>query len=493
MIIIRAFRNAFYRATFSTSTTTSSFPQLYRQKQQLLEIAESCKIINQLPHELIEQSCNIIINNFFPLHENYKIIIPKLEETLKNLQLTKGTIFQDQVEQITAEQIYEMIILIVDFADKLNIGFLTGDIHPLSFNIIQREIEITQDFDLLVENLKKSLFNIGKQYKLPLNGINIQTVKTIETYLKDNQQLNKCRMNWHLTNSNKFYRECQRHNICLLLKNTQLNGSLSYVLQFNRSKFNVQVNQIRNNKAIQSEKLAIIALSELMKEFIEAAVLFHEEKTTLNCYQIRVTRLANRIGEQIKKQHLYEEEQKNLRRKNEGTVAQDQSEQEIQNQKELFYKQAVVKAGKLLKNQEERLRERIKNNRIYLAKYGQIMPKDIASQIGMVLVQFLVDSIKFRNENNFWVPVLVQGYKKVKQDIEVQCKLIIFTSFISRYAQGQFIFYAFGQSIANDISTSKMDGYINRWLLFETNQFNKNIGLIIIRRCSKENQSLKFI
>lgn len=29
-----------------------------------------------------------------------------------------------------------MMLLIIDFSDKLNIGFLSGDIHPLSFNII---------------------------------------------------------------------------------------------------------------------------------------------------------------------------------------------------------------------------------------------------------------------------------------------------------------------------------------------------------------------
>ncbi|CAD8112182.1 unnamed protein product [Paramecium primaurelia] len=437
MIIIRALRNTFCRASISTSTTTS-FPQVYRQKSQLLEVSESCKIINQLPHELIEQSCNIITNNFFPLQENYKRIIPKIEEVLKNPQLIKGTIFQGQDSQSIAEQIYEMVILIVDFADKLNIGFLTGDIHPLTFNIIQREIEITQDVDLLNENLRKSLFNIGKQYKLPLNGIKHPDNENPRNLFERQLIIEQVSNELALDKFQQVFDDLQR-----MSKAQHLFAAQKYIVEwFPKLCALVQQEQIQcfsdPNKeqqgyhqyitAIQSEKLAIIALSELMKEFIEAAVLFHEEKTTLNCYQIRVTRLANRIGEQIMKQHLYEEEQKNLRRKSkediqkmieEGTIPQDQSEEEIQNQKELFYKQAVVKAGKLLKTQEEKLRERIRNNRIYLAKYGQAMPKDIASQIGMVLVHFLVDSIKFRNENNFWVPVLVQGYKKVKQDIEV--------------------------------------------------------------------------
>jgi len=51
----------------------------------------------------------------------------------------------------------------------------------------------------------------------------------------------------------------------------------------------------------------------------------------------------------------------------------------LENEKEVYYKSAIVKAGKALKTQEEKLKERIRNNRMYTGKLTNGIPKDIAA------------------------------------------------------------------------------------------------------------------
>jgi hypothetical protein len=59
------------------------------------------------------------------------------------------------------------MLTVVDFLDKANIGFLTGDIHPFTINIVCKSLENNNDeqldvMDKVYEKIKKSIFTVGK-------------------------------------------------------------------------------------------------------------------------------------------------------------------------------------------------------------------------------------------------------------------------------------------------------------------------------------------
>lgn len=70
--------------------------------------------------------------------------------------------------------------------------------------------------------------------------------------------------------------------------------------------------------AMQSEKLAVIALTELLKELINTSIRYHKEDVKsvakkLMPNQISLIQLTKEVNAQINKQHIYEKEQKLLR------------------------------------------------------------------------------------------------------------------------------------------------------------------------------------
>lgn len=63
------------------------------------------------------------------------------------------------------------LLLVIDLSDKSITGFLSGDIHAMALNSLERELYNNEDYEHIASNLRKYILNPCKQYKLPLNRI----------------------------------------------------------------------------------------------------------------------------------------------------------------------------------------------------------------------------------------------------------------------------------------------------------------------------------
>ncbi|EGR33869.1 hypothetical protein IMG5_034000 [Ichthyophthirius multifiliis] len=150
---------------------------------------------------------------------------------------------------------------------------------------------------------------------------------------------------------------------------------------------------------IEAEKLAVISLTELMKCILKLSEKEKKERLDQKDRVIVSKLLFAQIGKSVNVQYIFQQEEALKKEKEKKDLDELVQQMKTENQNQLLNNIYTNKSNKIQINYEQ---------------LG--IPKETQYKIGSLLVYVMKECIKIRNEDNFWVSLLVPSYIKSKRN-----------------------------------------------------------------------------
>ena len=340
----------------------------------------------------------------------------------------------------TPFEVLKRLKTIVEFLDKSNRGLLSGDLSQEAIVTVKESVrlalqqlkleepEINEDLlnksvNEIYDKICNTCFN-NTLFKLPMHGISFPQFENprnlferqliledesnemaIEKFLSMYEDLQNFGLSYNLQFARKYIVEWFP-NLTKAIKDEQdlcITGDVKGDRKFYGS-YLVKVS---------SEKLSLLALTELMKNILKITSSHRDSDlednyTTDNPYYVVCKNLFEGIGRSINAQLIFDYEEEVLKASEKERLKMSQSKstegEETEAPKKVYkQKQKPTIAMKVLKKKFSY------DNFINLG-----IPTDIQMKLGSLLVYFMKETIKIKNEYGLHIPLLSTGYVRLK-------------------------------------------------------------------------------
>lgn len=420
----------------------------------IMSAYDSTKYLLSLPYSNLSGAIDIFLEGIFQgEHSRSKIItnLIKLQEdsgkqiqsiSINNQKEINGNKLK-ATNLSTASEIYSHLKYILEFLDKGNRGLLTGDLSEEVIKAIQNSIEKykidieNSAFDR-EENRKNQILNVIYDevckiafevwhFKLPMKGIPFpdrenprnlferqliledeSNEQAIEKFMTVYEDLQNFGLSCNLRFARKYIVDWFP-NLTKVIKEEQ--DLCSYGdMQGDRRYYGPYLLKI------SSEKLSLLALNELMKMILQITHVRDEDESLVSLeyvssYYLTSKNIFKSIGQSVSAQIIFDYEEAMIK------------EQEKEKQKEFRQNQKkVLEGNEKPKNYRGNNKEKqnalnhIKKSLSKLYFHDVGIPPDIQIKIGSLMVYFMKETIKIKNEYGFWVPLITPGYVRSTKD-----------------------------------------------------------------------------
>lgn len=439
----------------------------------LMEVYNSSVYLFSLNFSELTESIEIFLHNLFPTENNRSNIISNLiklqesKEIRQSILIKPSAIFESNAEKSPylskAYDIYRHLKNILEFLDKGNRGLLSGDLNEDVIKVIQQSILetkeriMTKEFDqnaalkneiisYIYDQVCKIAFE-SSYFKLPKKGIpypeeeNPRNLFERQLILEDDsneQAIEKFMMvyedlqNYGLACNLRFARKYIIDWFPILTKAVKEEQDLCIAgdTKGDRKNYGAYLSRI------SSEKLSLLALNELMKSILNLTAGKEEEICNLSeneteSYFIVSKKLFTSIGRAINAQMIFDYEE---------TFIKDQERENNKKIKEAKKVQSINSSNNIDNNHENNNNNinDDKNNRKQKLKTFNLIkknlsehyfhdvsiPPDIQIKIGSLMVYFIKETIKLKNEHGFWVPLLTPGRMKFQEKTKLSTGIL---------------------------------------------------------------------
>ena len=415
-----------------------------------MDIYESSLYLTGLSSNLLAESIDIFLNDLFPGDNRSKIItnLIKIQASEKEAQtiITKDlkTVSHEKNTYLSAAfDIYKHLKNILEFIDKANRGLLTGDLNEeLIFSIknalekYKHEIE-EKNFDkneekknkfitLIYDEIGQTAFGLWL-FKLPLKGIphpdaeNPRNLFERQLLLED--ESNEIAIEKFLT----VYEDLQNFGLSYNLKFAR-----KYIIDWfpnltraikEEQDLCIAGDQKGDRKfygpyltKLSSEKLSLLALTELMKCILKLTQQRKDDReleptVTSHPYFIISKILFNGIGRAANAQLIFDYEEEILKL-NERQRVKDTRKSNVNGSKE---DEDLKKEVEEMIGEKPKLKPKVATQMLKKKLSNELfsnigIPADIQIKIGSLMVYFMKETIKIKNEYGFWIPLVSPGY-----------------------------------------------------------------------------------
>ncbi len=413
-----------------------------------MDIYESSLYLTSLSSNILAESVDIFLNDIFPGDNRSKIItnLIKIQASEKEAQtiITKDQklISHEKNTYLSAAfDIYKHLKNVLEFIDKANRGLLTGDLNEeLIFSIknalekYKLEIE-EKNFDkneekrnklisLIYDEISQTAFGLWL-FKLPLKGIphpeSENPLNLFERQLLLEDESNEIAIEKFLT----VYEDLQNFGLSYNLKFAR-----KYIIDWfpnltraikEEQDLCIAGDQKGDRKyygpyltKLSSEKLSLLALTELMKCILKLTQQRKDDKelepqVTTHPYFVISKILFNGIGRAANAQLIFDYEEEilklNERQRQKDTRKSSGSKEDEDLKKEV--EEMIGKKPNLKPKVATQLLKKKLSNELF-SNIG--IPADIQIKIGSLMVYFMKETIKIKNEYGFWIPLVSPGY-----------------------------------------------------------------------------------
>ncbi|EAR93244.2 DNA-directed RNA polymerase (macronuclear) [Tetrahymena thermophila SB210] len=434
------------------------------RKEYLIEGARASQILIQLDGNLLEDCCQIFFNEFLSNREKVpskiSLAIEKCyNEKLERFITEEERIIRDDPYKIAerSQEIFKSLKIILEIMDKGNKGLLTGDLHPKLIDgcskVFPETLKKLQEFQhqnidggssLSFEQIVDSMYNtisvyaFQEMFKLPLYGIKYPDLENkrnlferqlileqesqsqaVNKFLKVYEDLNKFGLAVNIGFAKRYIMNWFP-NLCKVIKEEQQQCLLGE-LKGERKYYATYLTKL------SAERIAILSLTELMKQILRISNKFKEsaenmENTIVDC-SIVSKAIFSSIGEAVNLQYIYEQEEKLNKEKEKKDLESLVEKINSNNTSNSSEEEVTQRAKKYLADKTKEANQKImeslykKKNSTSKLNYQEIgIPKTIQLKIGSLLIYLMKETIQIRNEQNFWIHLLVPSYKKSKNN-----------------------------------------------------------------------------
>ena len=422
----------------------------------LLDVYESSVFLYSLNSTLLTESIEIFLKDLFPGDNRSKIIsnLVKMQETEK---IAQTILIKDQAPGTektlylsTAFDIYKHLKNILEFLDKANRGLLTGDLTEeliasikVSLEKYKSEIE-EKTFNKNEEKKNKVIAMLYDEicqtsfgtwfFKLPVKGIphpeseNPRNLFERQLLLEDE--------------SNEIAIE-KFLNVYEDLQNFGLSYNLKFARKYIVDWFPTLTRVIKEEQdlcmagdqkgdrkyygpfltKLSSEKLSLLSLTELMKCILRLTQQKRDEREidaplNANPYFIISKILFDGIGRAANAQLIFDYEEEILKmneKKRQKDLKESKKEQKQENYDE-FKDEVDSMMEEKPKKFAPKVATKILKKKLSNELFNNIgIPPDIQLKIGSLMVYFMKETIKIKNEYGFWIPLVTPGYIRSNQ------------------------------------------------------------------------------
>lgn len=421
-----------------------------------MEICESSVYLNSLNAYLLSESIEIFLKDLFPGDNRSKIIsnLIKIQESDKEAQTIimkdqKPSVSQKNTYLSTAFDIYKNLKNVLEFLDKANRGLLTGDLTEdliasvkNSLGKYKKDIE-DNNFDkndekknklisIIYDEICQSAFGVWF-FKLPIKGIPHPELENprnlferqllledesneiaIEKFLTVYEDLQNFGLSYNLKFARKYIVDWFP-NLTRVIKEEQdlcMAGDQKGDRKFYGSYLT----------RISSEKLSLLSLTELMKCILKLTQQRRDDQdidpqVTTHPYFIISKILFDGIGRAANAQLIfdYEEEILKMNERQRQKEIKESKSKDGGNYEDLKSEVDQIMDEKTKKNQPKvatKLLKKKLSNELF-SNIG--IPPDIQIKIGSLMVYFMKETIKIKNDYGFWIPLVSPGYIRSNQ------------------------------------------------------------------------------
>jgi DNA-directed RNA polymerase len=391
--------------------------------------------LNSLEAPLLQELISAFLSNLIPVNNRVQAF-SDIEEVLRRDLLKKqaeGKV-DESSSRIEAYKVYTNLSIIVEFLDKGMCGFLTGDITPKLISWMSKLVdEMVSQMDIKIANFQlnsqsrntilsefyNKLFKVcaESKFKLPVNGIPFPDSENprnlferqliledessdiaIEKFLESYESLQDMGMT-HKLNFARTYMIRWFPELCRVIKMEQ-EKCMQPNLSGDRQSYGPYILKL------SPEKLALIALCELMKCVLKSALIREEGfSESVSTYFIISKILFESIGKTVNMQLQYDQEERMIHKRIQEQMKEAQSHN--YNGKVMFVKRAEMMkkyaTDKILKK-----RQSAKENE-------ESMSKTIQYQVGALLTFFIKETAKIKNLNGEVDNLISLSYNNLKE------------------------------------------------------------------------------
>ena len=381
----------------------------------------------------MDQIITHYVQNIFPKESRQKIpeYIIDLLKNEKPESLPKTPV-------ALAYEIFKSLKIITEYLDKIEGGFLTGDLNlkvisnmnKIITELIEkmpkleeceesaelprkRDLQIWESFNKLCKVGFDGLFRLPKigilypDFENPRNLFERQLVLedesneiAVERFLNIYEDLQNLEMSYNLRFAKSYIIEWFP-NLTRAIKDEQEKCLLGD-LKGDRRHYGPYLIKM------SSEKIALITLTELMKGILKLTQKKKEEEG-LQAYYLISKILFDVIGKAVNAQIIFDFEEEMMKAREEENAAAASKEQSPTGEPQLDGK----KEAKNPKNSA--ITRKVLKKKLTSEAYQSVgIPRDVQIKLGSLLVYLAKEVIKIKNQEGFMQELLVTGYTKIK-------------------------------------------------------------------------------